>query len=131
MKRISEFLFTNKILRDIPIQVFNHGNMKRDFTYIDDIITGTRSAIKENYKCEVFNLGNHKSEQLMDVVKLIESNLGKKVEIDFQPMQPGDVPESFSDIDKSVERLGYKPMTNIDVGIEKFIKWYKQYFSDS
>jgi UDP-glucuronate 4-epimerase len=105
--------------------------MKRDFTYIDDIISGTCSAIEKNYQCEVFNIGNHRSEQLMDVVKLIESNLGKKVEIDFQPMQLGDVPESFADIDKSVKMLGYKPTTNIDVGIKKFIKWYKQYFSDS
>ena len=101
--------------------------MKRDFTYIDDIIAGTRSAIDKNYKCEVFNLGNHRSEQLMDVVHLIEENLGKKAEIDFQPMQPGDVPESFADIDKSVEKLGFKPTTNVNVGIQKFVEWYKLY----
>jgi len=120
------FLFTDKILRDEPIQVFNHGNMKRDFTYIDDIIAGTRSAINKNYKCEVFNLGNHRSEQLMDVVSLIEQNLGKKAEIEFLPMQPGDVPESFADIKKSEEMLGYKPTTNVDVGIRKFVDWYKE-----
>ena len=120
------FLFTDKILRDEPIQVFNHGNMKRDFTYIDDIIAGTRSAINKNYKCEVFNLGNHRSEQLMDVVSLIEQNLGKKAEIEFLPMQPGDVPESFADIKKSEEMLGYKPTTTVDVGIRKFVDWYKE-----
>jgi len=121
------FLFTDKILRDEPIQVFNHGNMKRDFTYIDDIIVGTRLAIDKNYQCEVFNLGNHRSEQLMDVVQLIEENLGKKAEIEFLPMQPGDVPESFADIDKSMEMIRYEPTTNVDVGIRKFIEWFKEY----
>jgi UDP-glucuronate 4-epimerase len=119
------FLFTDKILRDVPIQVFNHGNMRRDFTYIDDIIAGTRTAIEKNYPCEVFNLGNNKSEKLMDVVHLIEENLGKKAEIEFKPMQPGDVHESFANINKSVEMFGYKPTTNVDVGIRKFIDWYK------
>lgn len=121
------FLFCDKILSDEPIQVFNHGNMKRDFTFIDDIIAGTRLAIEKNFKCEIFNLGNHRSENLMDVVRLIEDNLGRKAEIDFQPMQPGDVPESFADIEKSVNKLEYKPITNIDVGIGNFINWYKEY----
>jgi len=123
------FLFTGKILKGVPIQVFNHGKMKRDFTYIDDIISGTRSAIDKNYQCEVFNLGNHRREELMDVVHLIEENLGKKAEIDFQPMQPGDIPESFADIDKTIEMLGYQPITNVDVGISKFVEWYKGYHS--
>ena len=101
--------------------------MRRDFTYIDDIIAGTRTAIEKNYPCEVFNLGNHKSEKLMDVVHLIEEYLGKKAEIEFKPMQPGDVHESFADINKSVEMFGYKPTTNVDVGIRKFIDWYKTY----
>jgi len=121
------FLFTNKILKGEPIQVFNHGKMKRDFTYIDDIISGTRSAIDKNYQCEVFNLGNHRSEELMDMIAFIEKELGKKAEIDFQPMQPGDVPESFADIEKSIEMLRYKPTINMDVGISMFIEWYKEY----
>ena len=70
--------YTKKILAGEPIPVFNNGKMKRDFTYVDDIIAGTRAAIDKNYLCEVFNLGNHKSEQLMDVVSLIEQNLGEK-----------------------------------------------------
>ena len=122
------FIFISKLFLGEPIPVFNYGKMKRDFTYIDDIISGTRAAIDKNYKCEVFNLGNHKSEQLMDVVAHIEKNLGKKAEIDFLPMQPGDVPESFADIDKSIEMLGFKPSTNIDIGIEKLIKWYKDFY---
>ena len=124
------FIFTKKILAGEPIPVFNNGKMKRDFTYIDDIISGTRAAIDKNYKCEVFNLGNHKSEQLMDVVSLIEQNLGKKAEIEFLPMQLGDVPESFADIEKSIEKLSFKPQTSIKGGIPNFINWYKQYYDE-
>ena len=101
--------------------------MKRDFTYIDDIISGTKIAISKNYKCEIFNLGNHKSENLMDVVDLIEKNINKKAKIEFLPMQPGDVPESFADIDKAKEYLNFNPKVNVDLGIEKFINWYKEY----
>ena len=121
------FIFTKKIVASEPIPVFNNGNMKRDFTYIDDIISGTRAAIDKNYKCEVFNLGNHKSEQLMDVVAHIEKNLGKKAEIDFLPMQLGDVSESFAEIEKSVKMLDYEPTTNVDAGVRKFVDWYKKY----
>jgi len=121
------YIFANKISKGEPIPVFNHGKMQRDFTYIDDIIAGTRSAIDKNYKCEVFNLGNHRIEALMDVVHLIEENLGKKAEIDFQPMQPGDVQKTFADIERSTELLEYKPTTSIQDGIPKFIEWYKEY----
>jgi UDP-glucuronate 4-epimerase len=120
------YIFTKKILAGEPIPVFNNGNMKRDFTFIDDIISGTRAAINKNYKCQVFNLGNNKSEQLMDMIALIEKVLGRKAKIDFQPMQHGDVKESFANIEKSVDMLNYKPTTNIDVGIGKSINWYKK-----
>jgi len=121
------FIFTKKILAGEPIPVFNNGNMKRDFTYIDDIISGTRAAIDKNYKCEVFNLGNHKSEQLMNVVSLIEDSLNKKAKIDFLPMQPGDVTESFADINHIIKKLGFNPKTTIKKGIPKFIEWYNEY----
>ena len=120
------FIFTKKILAGEPIPVFNNGNMKRDFTYIDDIISGTRTAIDNNYKCEIFNLGNHKSEKLMDMIGLLEKGLGTKAEINFLPMQPGDVVESFADIMKSIQKLSFTPKTSINKGIEKFIKWYKE-----
>ena len=122
------FIFTTNILEGKPIPVFNNGNMKRDFTYINDIITGTRAAIDKNYRCEVFNLGNHRSEQLMDVVQIIEKNLGKTAKIKFFPMPRGDVKESFANINKSVEKLGFKPTTNVELGISKFIHWYKKYY---
>ena len=123
------FIFTQKIVAGKPIPVFNKGNMKRDFTYIDDIIKGTRSAIEKNYKCEIFNLGNSKSESLMDLIGIIETNLGKKAQIEYLPMQLGDVKESLADIKKSTEKLGYKPITTINKGIPQFIKWYKEYYS--
>jgi len=125
------FIFTSKIMASEPIPVFNYGKMRRDFTYIDDIIAGTRAAIDKNYAFDVFNLGNHKSEELMDVVRLIEEKLGKKAEIEFLPMQPGDIPESFADIEKSTEMLGYKPTTNVDVGIGKFVEWYQEYYGNT
>jgi len=120
-------MFTKKILEGNPIPVFNNGKMKRDFTYIDDIISGTRSAIDKNYKYEIFNLGNHKSEQLMDMISLIEKEIGKKADIDFQPMQLGEVQESFADINYSIKKLNFYPKVNIEEGISKFIKWYNEY----
>ena len=121
------YIFTKKIYAGDPIQVFNNGNMKRDFTYIDDIVSGTRAAIENCHACEVFNLGNHRSEQLMDVVRLIENNIGKKADIDYLPMQLGDVPESFADITASKEKLRFEPTVNIERGIKNFINWYKEY----
>jgi len=102
--------------------------MKRDFTYIDDIVSGTRAAIDKNFKSEVFNLGNHSSEDLMHIVELIEKNIGKTAKIQFKPMQLGDVPESYADIEKSKKLLGFIPKTNVDSGIIKFINWYKSYY---
>jgi len=122
------FIFTKKILNGESIPVFNNGNMKRDFTYIDDIISGTRSAIDNNHKCEVFNLGNHRSEQLMDMISSIEKELDKKAEIDFQPMQAGDVKESFADIQYSTAKLGFLPKTSIEDGIPLFIEWYRSFY---
>ncbi len=121
------YIFANKISKGKPIQVFNNGNMKRDFTYIDDIIAGTCAAIENNYQCEVFNLGNNRSEKLMDIVKFIEDNLGKKAKIDFLPMQLGDIEASLADIDKSIIELSYKPCTRIDEGIKHFVNWFRSY----
>ena len=94
------YIFANKILNDEPIQVFNHGNMMRDFTFIDDIINGVIASIKNNFNLEVFNLGNNKSEDLMKVVSIIEHKIGKKAIIQYEPIQPGDVKKTYADIDK-------------------------------
>ena len=122
------FIFTKKILAGNPIEVYNHGNMKRDFTYIDDIVNGVISALNHQFDYEVFNLGNHRSENLMDFIGLIEKNLHKKAEINFQPIQPGDVPETFADIDHAREKLGFEPTTTIEAGIKRFVDWYKNYY---
>ena len=114
---------------DQPITVFNNGNMKRDFTYITDIVKGIRFAIDNNYKCDIFNLGNNKSEKLMDVIAIIEQELGMKAKIDFQQMQLGDVKQTYADIEHSKERIGYEPTTNIKTGIPKFVDWYKKYYN--
>jgi UDP-glucuronate 4-epimerase len=122
------YIFTKKILNEEPISVFNNGNMKRDFTFIDDIILGTKTAIEKNYSFEIFNLGNNKSVNLLDFIKTIENKLNKKAIINFKPMQLGDVKETYADISESEEKLGFKPKISIDEGISKFIKWYKSYY---
>jgi len=121
------YIFAKKIMNNDPIKVFNQGQMKRDFTYIDDIINGIISSIKNNYDCEVFNLGNNKSVNLMDVVSFIEKKIGKKAIVEFEPIQPGDVEKTFADIDKAKRKLGYNPNTNVEEGIGNFIDWYLEY----
>ena len=121
------YIFADKISKGEPISVFNHGKMERDFTYIDDVITGTRAAIENNYPCEVFNLGNNNSEDLMEMVGLIESGIGKKAEIHFEGMQPGDVKRTFADIEHSKQKLNYTPTIKIVEGIPKFIEWFLAY----
>ena len=121
------YIFADKILKGERISIFNHGKMERDFTYIDDIITGTRAAIDNNYPCEVFNLGNNNSEDLMEMVGLIESEIGKKAEIKFEGIQLGDIKRTFADIELSKQKLNYNPTTKIVEGIPKFINWFKKY----
>ena len=96
---------------------------------VKESLADIKKSIEKNYKCEIFNLGNSKSESLMDLIGFIETNLGKKAQIEYLPMQLGDVKESLSDIKKSTEKLGYKPITTINKGIPQFIKWYKEYYS--
>jgi UDP-glucuronate 4-epimerase len=122
------FLFTDAILHDRPINVFNYGNMRRDFTYIDDIVAGTVSAIEKPAPYEIFNLGNSDSTSLMDFIETIESELGKKAEKNMLPMQPGDVAETSADITKSREILGFSPKTSLKKGIRTFIAWYREYY---
>ena len=121
------YIFVKKIMENKPIQIFNYGKMKRDFTFIDDIISGIVSSIKNNHQYEIFNLGNNKSENLMDIVSIIENKLGKKAVIDFQNMQPGDVKKTYADIEIAKNKIGYNPKTSVSTGLEKFIDWYLEY----
>jgi len=125
------YIFCDKISKGKPIDIYNHGNLKRDFTYIDDIINGTKSAIDRNYECEVFNLGNNKSENIMDIIRLIEKNIGKNAIINFKDMEPGDVAQTYANIDYSRKKLGYKPKISITEGVPKFVEWYIDYSNNS
>ena len=134
------WIFTKKIMAGEPIPVFNHGDMYRDFTYIDDIVTGVVSCLDNPPPDDgqekaggsmkphrLYNIGNHRSEHLMKVVEILEAECGKKAEIDFQPMQPGDVRQSFADITAISRDLGFAPTTSIDVGVPNFVRWYRGY----
>ena len=124
------YIFTEKISNDLPIPVFNYGKMQRDFTFIDDIIDGVKASIDKNFFCEIFNLGNNRCENLMDMIALIEQSLGKKVEMNLMDIQPGDVKKTFADIEYSRDKLGYEPTTSITEGIPAFIRWYRDYTSN-
>ena len=122
------FLFTKAITEGKPINVYNHGDMQRDFTYVDDIVSGVVSSVTAKLEgAHIFNLGNSNTVKLADFIALIEENLGKKAEKNMLPMQPGDVPKTSADIKKAKELLGFEPTTNVDVGIKKFIEWYIKY----
>ncbi len=131
---MSAYIFTKAILADRPIPVFNHGDMRRDFTYIDDIVAGTIAVLDRppadpgpEPPYRLHNIGNNRSEPLMRFIGLIEAALGKKARIDFQPMQPGDVRETYADIEALTREVGYRPTTSIDEGIPRFVAWYRDY----
>lgn len=118
--------FAKLINEGKPIPVFGDGSTRRDYTYIDDIISGVRAAIvydQSNY--EVINLGESRTVELRELISLIEKELGKRAEVDRQPPQPGDVPQTFADISKARRLLNYNPQTQIEAGIRKFIEWFK------
>jgi UDP-glucuronate 4-epimerase len=131
---MSAYLFTKAIFAGEPIPVFNNGNMRRDFTYIDDIVGGVLAALDRPPAAEggapphrLYNLGNHRSEPLMRFIEVIERACGRKAEIAFKPMQPGDVPETYADIEASTRDLGFLPRTTIDEGIPRFVAWFRDY----
>ena len=140
------FLFTKAILKGEPIKVFNFGKMRRDFTYIDDIVEGMVRLLDKPpspnpswsgdrpdpgsslapYK--IYNIGNNQPVELMRFIEVLETKLGRKAEKDMMPLQPGDVPETYADVDDLVRDVGFKPGTAIEVGIERFVTWYREYY---
>ena len=140
------FLFTRAILEGRPIDVFNYGNMKRDFTYIDDIVEGVvrvmdripgpnpgwsssdpdPGAGRGPYK--IYNIGNHHPVELLHLIDLLEGCLGRKAEKNLLPMQPGDVPATFADVDDLIRDVGFKPATSMETGIQRFVDWYRRYY---
>jgi UDP-glucuronate 4-epimerase len=122
------FSFTKAILEDAPIEVYNNGKMRRNFTYIDDIVQGVLLVLDAPVPYEIYNIGNSRAEDLIDFIREIESACGKKAVMRMLPMQPGDVPATVADIGK-IEKLGYRPSTNIAEGVKKFVEWYTWYYS--
>lgn len=121
------YSFAKSISEGKPIQVFNHGHMKRDFTYIDDIVQGTLAAIDLSLPFEIFNLGNNCPVALPTLIQCLEDALCKKAKIEFLPAQPGEVMETFADIEKSAKILGFKPTIDLKSGIGKFVEWFQAY----
>jgi UDP-glucuronate 4-epimerase len=129
---MAPIIFSRAIAAGEPIKVFNHGEMWRDFTYIDDIVNGVVRALDRpatgTPPHALYNLGNHKAEKLTDFIAEIEKALGKKAQMQMEPMQAGDVPATYADIAASQRDLGFEPATPISVGIPKFVNWFKGYY---
>ena len=121
------YKFALQIINNKPIELYNFGRMKRDFTYIDDIVSGIIAALQKTYQCEIFNLGNSKTENLKRTVKILEKELGKKAKKKLAPIQPGDVPETYANIKKAKRKLGFNPKTSMEKGIAQFCKWFLTY----
>jgi UDP-glucuronate 4-epimerase len=131
---MSVYIFTKAILEGAPIRLFNNGDMRRDFTHIDDIVPGVLAALDHPPAAEpgipphrLYNLGNHRAEELRRLVSLIEEACGVPAKIELAPMQPGDVYETFADIDASRRDLGFAPRVSIDEGVPGFVAWYRAY----
>ena len=142
------FIFTKNIMENRPIQVFNNGDMERDFTFVDDIVSGIVAVLDsppqpdESFQDEtdpsrsdapfrVYNIGNGNPVPLMDFIEEIERNLGKEAEKLFLPMQPGDVPKTWADTSKLAEAVGYKPQVDVKEGISRFLDWYREFYNVS
>lgn len=134
------FSFTKSILNRKPIQVFNHGKMRRDFTYIDDIVEGIIRVVSKipqsNSTAEtkpapykIYNIGNNQPVSLVDFIEILENHLGIKAQKELLPMQPGDVPETYADIEDLIKDTGFKPSTPLEVGLKHFVNWYRSYYA--
>jgi len=139
------FLFTRAMFEGKPIRVFNHGNMRRDFTYIDDIVEGVlrvsehvpepvaipqeKDAVwREEPPHRVYNIGNNKPESLLHFIEVLEKLTGHEAKKEFLPMQPGDVPETYADIDALAAEVGFRPSTSLELGLDRFVQWYRDYY---
>ncbi len=140
------FIFTKAILEGKPIEVFNQGKMRRDFTYIDDIVEGIIRTLDRpatanpswsgnqpdpgtsSAPARLYNIGNHQPVELLQFIEVLEKALGKKAEKNLLPIQPGDVPATYADIDDLTKDVGFKPSTPIEVGISRFVEWYREFY---
>ena len=127
---MATFIFTKRIIEGKEIEVFNKGKMKRDFTFIDDIVNGIMGAVnlKKKFEHRIYNLGNNNPEDLSDFINLIEETLAIRAKKKLLPIQPGDVKETFAEISESTKDLNFMPKVNIEEGIPKFVEWYKSFY---
>jgi UDP-glucuronate 4-epimerase len=132
---MATFKFTQAIIAGQPIDVYNHGDMRRDFTYIDDIVEGVVRVLDrvpakavDGVQHRIYNIGNHRSEPLLRFIEVLSNALGRKAEMRLLPMQMGDVKETFADITDLSREYGWEPTTHIDVGLPRFVKWYREYY---
>ena len=141
------FLFTKAILAGEPINVFNYGKMRRDFTYIDDIVEGVVRTLDHTAVADqnwtgakpdpgtgavpyrLYNIGNNNPVELMHLIDVLETVLGKKAEKNMLPIQPGDVPATYADVDALIEDIGFKPETSIEEGVKRFVQWYREFYA--
>lgn len=136
---MAAFLFTKAILKGEEISVFNHGDMKRNFTYIDDIVDGVIRCLdtppnqtlkdKDAVPHRLYNIGNNEPAELMEFISILEKHLNTKAKIRFEPLQPGDVKETIADISDTVKDFGFAPKTNIETGLKNFLDWYRSYYN--
>ena len=125
---MSPMLFANAILDDKPIPVFNHGDMQRDFTYVDDIVEGTLRVLDRPQRYAIYNIGNHQPVGLLDYIAALERALGKKARLDMKPMQPGDVKATYADTAALSRAVGFTPSTTLEQGLQRFAAWFRQYY---
>jgi UDP-glucuronate 4-epimerase len=140
------FAFTKAIIEDRPIKVFNKGRMRRDFTYIDDIVAGVLRAhergatpnptwsgaqpdpASSRAPYRLYNLGNGEPAELMHLIAVLEAALGRKAKLEMLPMQPGDVPATYADVDDLKRAIGFRPATPLEVGLVRFVEWYRSFY---
>lgn len=130
------FKFAKKIMAGEPIQIYNHGDMMRDFTYIDDIVTGVQNILcnppvpdENGAAYKIYNIGNNKPEKLMDYIAILEKCLGREAKKEYLPMQPGDVYETYADVQELIDDFGFKPSTTIEEGLWRFAQWFLDYYN--
>ena len=125
---MSAFLFAQALVQGKPIQVFNHGDMQRDFTYVDDIVEGTLRVLDKPARYAVYNIGNHQPVGLLDYIAALERAFGREAKLEMKPMQPGDVKATYADTSALRAAVGFAPSTPLDVGLARFAQWFKSYY---
>ena len=133
---MASFKFAKKIMAGEPIQIYNNGDMLRDFTYIDDIVTGVENILcnppetdENGAAYKIYNIGNNQPEKLMDYIAVLEKCLGREAKKEFLPMQPGDVYETYADVSELMKDYGFKPSTTIEEGLSRFAEWFLTYYT--